>query len=261
VYGQFATSFVVPSLSALYVTGVTLQNLKPSTTTNYQLGTVFTRGAITADADVYLIEAANLEIGCTVPDATLPGGQAAAFCNVGKARYSGFEGEGAYAFDFGLTLFVNGSLNSARQLATPADPAAGIPTATVAQELPNAPAYTLAAGAIYNHGPWAASLTYKQVGPFVDYGTAVAFPAPGSVFHLPGYGSLDASATYDFGRAKVKLQVFNLLDARTISSYVPGTNSVALYPAAGLGNDGKPDGALYTFQAGRQIEVTLIAKF
>ncbi|HXQ45633.1 MAG TPA: TonB-dependent receptor, partial [Caulobacteraceae bacterium] len=57
VYGQVATSFLVPSLSALYVTGATTQSLKPQYTTNYQAGTVYARGDFTADVDVYRIDA------------------------------------------------------------------------------------------------------------------------------------------------------------------------------------------------------------
>ncbi len=82
-----------------------------------------------------------------------------------------------------------------------------------------------------------------------------------AVFHLPGYDTLDLSAGYDFGHAKIKLQVFNLLDTRAVSSFVPGANTAALFPAGGIGADGQPDQGLYTFQAGRQVEVTLIGKF
>ncbi len=133
MYGQAATSFLIPSLSDLYVTGVSLQNLQPATTDNYQIGTVYTRGAVTADLDAYLIDATNIEVACTVPDPTVVTGRSAAVCNAGKARYSGVEGEAAYAFDFGLSLFANASLNDAEQLATPANPANGIPTATTNQ--------------------------------------------------------------------------------------------------------------------------------
>ena len=259
VYGQFATSFLIPSLSALYVTGVTLQNLKPTYTNNYQIGTVYTRGAITADLDAYWINATNLEINCTVPDSTSPTGFSQAFCNVGKARYSGVEGEAAYAFPFGLSLFLNASINDAQQLASPA-PVGG--AAVMQQRLPNAPGWTFAAGGIVNHGPWQASLTYKRVGGFVQYNTPNVAGATQVTFHLPGYDTLDMSAAYDLGsHAKIKLQIFNLLDTRAISSFAPGANSSVLMPVAGIGADGAPDTGLYTFQAGRQVEVTLIGKF
>ena len=256
VYAQFATSFLTPSLSALYVSGVSLQDLKPETTTNYQAGTVFTHGAITADADVYLIEATNLEVSCAVPDPTTgnPAATTAGFCNAGKARYSGVEGEAAYAFDFGLSLFANGSLNHAEQLANAANPGAGI-AANPQQELANATKWTGAIGAIFNHGPWQWSLTDKQSGPFVQYNTVSGTQY---TFKLPGYNSFDAAVAYDFGHFKVKLQAFNLLDKRSISSFTPAGNDKTLYAAT---DAGAPDTSIYTFQAGRQLEATLIAKF
>ncbi len=255
VYAQAATSFLIPSLSDLYVTGVNLQALQPASTDNFQIGTVYTRGAITADLDAYLINGNNIEVACSVPDPTQVTGVSAAFCNAGKTRYSGVEGEAAYAFDFGLSVFANGSINEAEQLATPANPANGIPTAIPQQRLADAPGWTAAVGGIINHGPWEGSLTYKRVGGWVDYNSPFTF-------HLPGYDTLDLSAAYAFShRVKLKVQVFNLLDVRAVSSFVPGGNTAAVMPAGGLGSDGQPDQGIYTFQAGRQVEVTLIGKF
>ncbi|HKT53434.1 MAG TPA: TonB-dependent receptor [Caulobacteraceae bacterium] len=207
-YGQYATGFVVPALSALYVTGANLQTLKPSTTVNYQAGTVYTHGDITIDADVYDIQAQNLEVPCVIPGTPPQSG----FCNAGGVRYDGVEGEGAYTFPFGLTLFANGSINNNDS------------------HLANAPKWTDAVGAIYAHGPWQGSLTFKQVGQFIS--------SDGPRF--PGYNTVDASASYDFGRFAVKVQAFNLADTRATTGLSSG---------------------FYTFEAGRQVELTLIAKF
>jgi outer membrane receptor protein involved in Fe transport len=67
---------------------------------------------------------------------------------------------------------------------------------------------------------------------------------------MSGYDTIDGSLAYDFGHFRVKLQGFNLLDRRAITSYTGGTK---LFSAA--------DPGIYTFQAGRQLEVTLEAKF
>ena len=61
LYGQYATSFLIPQLSELQVLGVSLQNLKPETTTNYQTGLVYSKGPISWDADLYLIDARKYE--------------------------------------------------------------------------------------------------------------------------------------------------------------------------------------------------------
>ena len=147
IYAQYATGFLIPSLSALYADNLQLNNLKPSETVNYQAGTVFNRGRFTADADVYKIDVSNLEI----PDTTCQ-----CFVNSGDARYSGVEGEAAYAFPFGLTLFANGSLNSAKNT-------------TGDQTELNAPKWTDAFGLLYDYHHIQASVTWKQVGSQVAY--------------------------------------------------------------------------------------------
>jgi iron complex outermembrane receptor protein len=240
VYAQFATSFLIPELSELYSTGANLQHLQSEYTTNYQAGTVYTHGNITADADVYLIDATNLQVACTLPDS----GGLGATCNEGKARFSGVEGEAAYAFPFGLTLFANGSINDAKQLANAANPGAGI-TANPAQELPNAPQWTDAFGAIYAHGPWQGSLTYKQSGAYVVYNGSHRFD-------FSGFDTLDASLTRDFGHVAIKLQAYNLLDRRGITDFVPSSSATRTFA---------DDGSFYTFQTGRAVFATLIGKF
>lgn len=244
LYGQVATSFLIPSLSALYAVGNATDNLQPEQTISYQAGTVYTHGNITADADVYRIDATNLYVACNQPNPTAgnPTATVAGFCNTGNARYTGVEGEAAYHFGFGVTLFVNGSLNSAKALATAGNAAEGI-AAAPAQELANAPAWTDAAGVLYNHEHWRASLTYKQSGAYV-YSQSVGV-------RLPGYDTFDGSVGYDFGRYAVKLQGFNLLDKRAVTAF---SGSVVY-------DNSFKDTGLYTFQAGRQILGTISAKF
>ncbi len=245
VFAQAATSFLIPSLSDLYATGVTLQGLQPERSASYQTGTVYTHGNITVDADIYRIDITNLVTGCNIPSPTVgnPAATVAGFCNNGDGRYTGVEGEAAYAFDFGLTLFVNGSRNSAEQLATAANIPAGI-AAAPERNITNAPKWTYALGGIYHYGPWAASLSYKDSGAYV-----ATYNAAGSAVNLPGYNSLDASVTYDFDRFRVKLQAFNLADKRAITAF-SGTTLFSI-----------SDPGLYSFQAGRQIEATIVAKF
>jgi iron complex outermembrane receptor protein len=231
VYAQYATGFLIPSLSALYADDLQLNNLKPSQTVNYQAGTVYSRGAFTADADVYKINVSNLEIPS-------PNGQY--YVNSGNAVYSGVEGEAAYAFSFGLTVFANGSINTAKDTTTD-------------QTEVNAPKWTDAVGVLYDYRRWQASLTWKQVGSQVAYinGSAPVttpqnvFLAPNQEFEIGAYSTINASLAYDFGPIKVKLAAFNLADHRAITSVTGPTF----------------DQDFYTFQAGREILLTLEAKF
>jgi iron complex outermembrane receptor protein len=249
VYGQFATSFLIPELSDLYTSAVSLQDLQSETTVNYQLGTVYTRGNLTGDADVYLIDANNLQAQCSVPDPTLPTGVGAGYCNFGKARFDGVEGEIAYALPLGVTLFANGSYNEAIQTSGPGAGEYG-PAPAAGDRLPNAPLWTDALGAIYDKDHWKGSLTFKQVGSMVVYGGLVST----TMYTLPGYYTLDGSLGYAFPHFEVKLQVFNLLDRRAVTNFTPGSTSYELYNP--YDNTG-----IYTFQAGRQILLTVEGKY
>ncbi len=239
VYFQYATGFLIPSLSALYVNNINLNQLQPTTTTNYQAGTVYTHGDFTFDADVYKIDVNNLQL----PD---PTGQF--YVNQGDGDYYGVEGEAAYALPFGVTLFTNGSINKNR---------------VGGQETINAPSWTAAAGALYYHGPWAASLTYKKVGSFLAYynglstNPPVVTPdgvslAPGQGRKLNGYDTTDASVSYDFGHFKLKLAAFNLFDHRAITGIIQAESGASAAPSAA---------DLYSFQVGRQVQATIEAKF
>jgi iron complex outermembrane receptor protein len=249
IYGQFATSFLIPQLSELQVPGVELQNLKPETTGNYQIGSVYSKGRITADADIYMVNAANTNVPCNIPDPQ--GGYDAASCNAGKVHYNGFEGEAAYALPFGLTAFANGSINNAKQLPNAANAAEGI-SANPAQELANVPNSTAAFGGIYAHGPWHASLSYKLVGQAVTYGLVTAAAPGGTQLKLPSYDTWNAAIDYDFGHFEIKLQGFNLLDKRTLIAYTPSGSETALYQA---------NGGEYEFESGREVQLTLVGKF
>ncbi len=214
VYFQYATGFLIPALSTLQVNNVSLNELKPEQSINYQAGAVYSKGPLTADGDVYLIDVTNL----SVPD---PTGQF--YINAGAARYKGIEGQAAYLLPLGVTLFANGSLNSA--VSRPSG-----------KGLDNAPKWTAAFGALYDKGPWQGSLTFKQVGRFTN-GAAVINP----------YSTVNATAAYSFGQFKVKFAVYNLANQRSITSSTSGATLSA--------------SDLYTFQAGREVQVTLQAKF
>lgn len=235
VYAQYATGFLIPSLAALYVDSITQNNLAPTTTTNYQAGTVYNKGSFTLDADIYKILVNNLEMPS-------PNGQY--YINAGDASYSGVEGEVAYLFPYGITLFANGSINTAKN------------TSSDQTEL-DAPKWTDAAGILYVHNKAQASFTFKQVGSEVEYyNGALAAVAPDGTKLAPfqarqigGYNTLNATIGYDFGHFKLKLAGFNLADHRAITNIAEAS---ATGPSAG---------DYYTFQAGRDIMLTLEAKF
>lgn len=198
-YAQYATGFLIPALSELYSDGLSTQDLKPATTTNYQVGTVFSKGRLSADGDVYFIHVNNLDAPC--PGLNTDG----AYCNMGTADYSGVEGEVTYVLPLGFTAFTNGSINTAKNR-------------SLDQTEIGAPKWTDAFGIMYNYQRWLGSITYKEVG------AQVAWVDAANVEHEIGaYNTTNATVAYDFGRFKVKLSGFNLFDHRAITSATGNT--------------------------------------
>ncbi|MBW8732781.1 MAG: TonB-dependent receptor [Asticcacaulis sp.] len=218
VYGQYATGGLLPALSTLYSVDPTKNTVEPQTTTNYQVGTVYQSAHFAADFDVYKIEVNNLVTEDPI--------DAGFYFNSGKAKYDGVEGQVSYAFDFGLTTYVNASVNNTKDQAGYA--------------LTKAPKDTFGAGALYGHGPIKLALTYKRVGD--QY-----MKTDPTDYLVKAYDSTDLAANYDFGKYRVKFQVTNVFDKRAVTSIKPFKGAAAFDQ--------------YYFQAGRNVQLTLIAKF
>jgi iron complex outermembrane recepter protein len=215
VYAQGASAFLVPPVKTLETAHGTTTSTQPETTDNYQVGTVYTAGPVDIDFDYYHIKASNVLVNYS---------STACLCyrNLGAGTYSGVEAQGAYAIGHGLTAFVNGSINRARNT----NPGDGSPPT----DFSNAPRGTAAYGLIFETGQWMASASAKWVGPQI--GSDGATP-------VSAYTTVDGSVAYDFGNIKLKLAGFNLGNSRSLIDF---------------------DGTYYVFQVGRQIQMTFEAK-
>lgn len=221
VYAQYATGFLIPPLKAFYVPNTTLNDLKPQTSTNYQLGTVFQRGHFTLDADVYQVDFKNKFI-------QLGSGATAYYTNMGGAQYKGVEAQAAYAFDFGLSVFANGSVNSAKDNAT---------NLTIAK----APKMTAAFGALYRSDKIEASLIHKITG------DQWAVAGEASAYKISAYDQTDLTLAYKVtSNVKAKLGIYNLLNNRDVTGISTGKTAA---------------GDQYFFQPPRSYQVTLSAAF
>ncbi|MEW6598711.1 MAG: TonB-dependent receptor [Pseudomonadota bacterium] len=216
VYAQGATSFLIPPVKTLAAAGGTTAATQPQETATYQAGVVYSSGKFSFDADIYRINATNVLVNQTHTTCQC-------YRNMGSGVYSGVEAQGAYTVGYGLTLFANGSVNTAKNT----NPGPG----QSASAFQNAPKGTAAGGALFQQGPWTVTTSAKLVG---------AQLASDGATHISAYTTIDASAAYDFGRFKLKLSGFNLADHRALLDY---------------------DGTYYAYQVGRQIELTLQAKF
>ena len=127
----------------------------------------------------------------------------------------GIEGETTVALGHGIRLYGNGSLNVAKNRAT-------------GQPIANAPEATWALGALYNNGPFGASLINKWVGS--RYGDT------GLKQGLEPFNQLDAAVHYTIQRPhlppiNLKLQVNNVIDSRKIIEFdlYAGSKSTPIY--------------------------------
>jgi len=208
-YAQYATGFLVPDISVTQVANPNLADVKPQESTNYQAGVVYHGGKFTFDADVYWIDFTNkLQ--------TVTAGAETVNFNLGGARYRGIEGAVTYAVTPNLFLIANGSLNEAKAKGA-STTIAGVPvTISGGKQIAGAPKGTASVGALYNDEDWSVSLVDKYTG--VQWG-AEGEPA---AYRIPGYHSVDLSATYRLGRYRLQGSIYNLLDSRRVTNVKPG---------------------------------------
>ena len=206
-YAQYAQGMYVPDLSSFYSPSATaaqaqtqaqkLSDLKPQTTTNYQLGTVWHGAIVSVDADVYLIDVAN-----KIATSTVAGDPANTLVNIGRVRYKGVEGQISVVPLPGLTLFVNGSLNQARNRATD-------------KQIARAAFSTAGLGAFYNHNGLQISYTHKFTGPSYASDDS-GFPGT-RLYRIRPYSIGDFAISQDFGHLRLGVTVSNVLNDRSIT--------------------------------------------
>ena len=194
-YAQAAEGFLAPNENFFNFNNPSTTNVSPQESWNYQIGTAVQLPYLTASADAYYIDFSNL-IGSRVV-----GGQTL-FFNQGGVNYMGLETEDTYTIGGGVSLYANGSLNSAKDRRTH-------------QWIANAPQATGALGVIYNRDGLYASLIGKWIG--TRYGDV------GQTQKLSPFYTVDMSLGYDLvhlsDRLKdlsVRLQINNLTDVTKI---------------------------------------------
>ena len=229
VYAQAAKGFLTPPLNVFYAQ--ILNSVQPSTTDNYQVGTVYQHGWLSSDADLYYIRYADYIASTTIGKNTL-------YTNQGNAHFKGIEIEATAQIGHGFALYANGSLNDANY-------ANG---ATVAQ----APRRTAVAGFLFDRTHVVLdgdrvgfSLLDKDVGP--QYGVDTGFV---NKYPIKSYDTLDMSLHYTLPvlptrHVELGMQATNLLNNQSLIGY-----------AGTAGGSGAP---LYWVNPGRGLFFTIAA--
>lgn len=221
-YGQFARGFLAPPIDVLYVPNPAISTVEPQKSTNYQAGLVYHGGSLSIDLDAYYIDFTNKFHQSD--DGTY-------WNNLGGAVYKGIEGQVTYAFDNGLAVFANGSLNYAKTNNA----------GTAHTQIANAPVATAAAGLLYKKGPLALSLIDKYTGhQFAQEGEPAAF-------RIPGYHKASFSARYEIGKIRFGIEVSNIFDDQPVTGITKGKPSPAYDK--------------YFYQPGRAVTGDITIKF
>lgn len=204
-YGQYAQGMYVPDLSSFYSSssslGTVLGTLKPQTSTNYQVGTVWHGEKVSLDVDGYIINVNNKIGTCTST-----GCDTSLLINIGTVHYKGVEGALSVMPIEGLTLFGNASYNYARSGTTDA-------------QVAKAPFSTAAAGFIYRKHGFRLSFNQKYTG--VQYATEYAGTGPRSYRIRPystGEFAISQEITDNFRLGATVSNVFNSRAITAISN-------------------------------------------
>ncbi|HEX4184188.1 MAG TPA: TonB-dependent receptor, partial [Caulobacteraceae bacterium] len=225
-YLQVAAGALAPNENFFNHLSPSTTKLDPQTSWNYQIGTSYQDHRIAASIDGYYIDFSNLITSKNV-------GADVIFINNGGVTYEGIEADVTYNVGYGVSLYANGSINSAR-------------SQTTGQKIQNAPDATAAFGILYSQGRFSASLIDKWVGS--------RFGASGETQGLDPFNTLDLAVGYDLPNpsqwvkdTSIKVQVNNLTDDTQIINLAGFT--------VGAGTP------LYWTNPGRSVFVTIAGKF
>ena len=201
-YGQYAQGMYVPDLSSFYSTSssltTALSTLKPQTTTNYQVGTVWHGNMVSIDVDGYIIDVNNKIGTCTTTgcDTTL-------LINIGQVHYKGVEGQVSVMPVQGLTVFANGSYNYAHSVTTGA-------------QIAKAPFSTAAAGFIYRNHGFRMSFSQKYTGP--QYASEYSGSPDFRLYRIKPYSIGDFAISEDLGNLRLGVTVNNVFNSRAVTA-------------------------------------------
>ena len=223
-YFQAAEGFLAPNLNTFFTTALNSESVQPESTINFQTGFAYQDNHWAVGGDIYNIHFQNYIDNAKVK---INNSTQTIYYNAGGVIYRGIEGELAYTFNNGVTLFGNAGYNQAFKTSTNL-------------KITNAPQGTANLGVIYDHnGIYAAVLDQWTGGEYsgntgvnIANGQAEGSPASGT---SPGgwynpYNVVNLTLAYTFNHdnphkdpIKVKLNLNNITNQKQII-FDNGTN-------------------------------------
>lgn len=257
-YGQYAQGFLVPNISSFYVNAPQNNQVVPQESTNYQLGTVFSTGKLTFDADVYYIDFKHKIQTITITDPTSSINGETYQSNSGGATYKGIEVQATYVLHYGFSTFGNFTVNQATAKDDALNPGGN------GHQIAKAPRGTAALGLRYQANNILAdddsivtNLNTKWIGQ--QFQTAASGTA-GPTALLHSFNETNWTTTYRVRNYSLEVQVLNLFDHRDPTSFkgsalLTGTNLPAYTVAQGGGAN------VFTYQVQRSFQLTVKLAF
>lgn len=229
-YGQYGRGSIIPFSSVFDVTGAQVAVTPPPTTADtYQGGTVVKLNRVSFDADAYHIHFVNQYSSYTPQNG--PNAGFTYYYATPPSNTNGFEAEGNIAFGAGLSLFLNGTVGSAKYEAAAAQAATGT--------APASPASPEAWVALAPHDTESLGLTYQSKG--LDFGffnkrVGSRWEDDGPYHQnvpLDPFWMNNLFLNYTvrngsrFDNSKIKFSVNNLFDSHDITDVSPANSTAA----------------------------------
>ena len=225
VYGQFAEGSIIPLSSVFDVPGANvLTPPKPTLAKTYQTGSVMKYRRWTLDADAYYIHFQNGFDTYTDPTTNEP-----VYVATGPSNTKGIEAEASFVLPYGLSLYANGTMGSAKYQTGANYPNGGLWVA-------NAPKNVETVSLLWHHADWSLGFVDKRVGMLyndnatLNYnvnGLTIPFPVD-QAYTINPFNVVNVFANYEIKGSswlrgsKIGLAVNNLADSHNLVGITPG---------------------------------------
>jgi iron complex outermembrane receptor protein len=258
VYAQWAEGSIIPPSNVFDVpNGEVLSPPKPTVAKTYQFGSVLKMRRLTLDADAYYIHYQNGYASYTDPATTEP-----VFVATGPSNTKGIEAESNIVLGWGFSLYLNGTVGSAKYQKGSNFPNGGLWVA-------NAPRDVEAASLLWRHKNWDFGFVEKRVGTtyndngsltYVINGIKIPYPVDEAI-KIDPFNLVNVFVNYTvknqswFRGSKIGLAVNNLADSHSIVGITPAIAATTAVPFAPNSGD------LLNLLPGRSVMITFTAGF
>jgi iron complex outermembrane recepter protein len=253
-YAQFAEGSVIPVSAVFDVPGGNVTTPpKPTIAKTYQAGSVLKLNRFTLDADVYYVHFQNGYDSYTDPTTGEP-----VYVATGPSNTKGFETEGNVALGYGVSLYANLTVGSAKYQTGPNYPNGG-------EWVANTPSNVEGVSLLWQHRDFDFGLTYKRVGTYYqDNGTlnysinGITIPFPvDQAYTINPWELVNVFLNYTIKGSsrlrgtKVQFAINNLANSHSLVGITPGVTATAAVPYVQSPSD------LLNLLPGRSFSITL----